>query len=310
MFLEKDLVVIETNLIFGYNGLIRVKNLKTDICYLVRTLVYYTEKNAENKLEDLILYEELHHEGLLKVYRSDLSIADIMEDEKDKKQRLQFTIKVFMENASETLENQFRKKNANHETFTYRELNLLIKCLLDGCSYLEENNVKIRDITPQNIFYIKECGTNLYKIADLSEIKDLLSGESNECTSLFQKSLDYIDPITKDIFLFKRDIFTKKLEIIPAYNCSIYSIALLIIEAMTGESVKGINNLENKNLKFTLFIILGKILSKYGYAWARLAKLLLKPSEKNKLYKVAELIKNENLDQAMLWNEKVRINNY
>jgi hypothetical protein len=98
----------------------------------------------------------------------------------------------------------------------------------------------------------------------------------------------------------------KKMEMVIPYNCSIYSIGLILMEVMTGECIKGINNSENKDLKFILFIFHEKILNKYGIAWAKLAKLILKPSEKSRIYKVNELIKHENLNQALHWDEKVK----
>ena len=143
-----------------------VKDKNTNEEFALKKMVCQDFNDLEKIKNKLEIINSLNHDNIMKVHKIQFKCLDFTT----------YAINTIMDKAITDWNYEIGQRSKNKNYYTEKELLNIAKQVIDGLAFLQENNIAHRDIKPQNILIFPK---NIYKIADLGEMREDIPNMSN-----------------------------------------------------------------------------------------------------------------------------------
>ena len=159
-----------------------VKDNKTNEEYALKKMVCQEFDDLVGVKKKLELINSLNHENIMKIIKIQFKCLDFTT----------YAINAIMEKAITDWNNEIKNRAKNKNYYTENELINIAKQIISGLAFLQSKNIAHRDIKPQNILIFPN---NIYKIADLGEMVQILRNSEKQLT--IRGSASFLSPALK-----------------------------------------------------------------------------------------------------------------
>ena len=194
-----------------YGVVYLVQNNENDEQFALKKIVCRDYNELIKHKNELELMYSVKHENILKICGLQFKYLD----------ETTTAIYVLMELAKDDWNNEIKRRMIAKKYYKEKEIVEILKQIIKGFLFLQENNIAHRDIKPQNILLFPN---NIYKIADFGEAKNIKNIADQ---STLRGSELYMSPV-----LYKGYKFNMKTIMHNPYKSDVFSLGYCLLYAL------------------------------------------------------------------------------
>ena len=214
LFLDEEYDYLES-IGEGSNGSVfLIRDKKTNKEYALKKMVCQAFDEILKIKDKLELIYSLDHENIMKIHKIQYKCLDFTT----------YAINIVMDRAISDWNKEITQRAKKKNFYTEKELVNIAQQIISSLAYLQKKYIAHRDIKPQNILIFEN---NIYKIADLGEMKGNISDIEDQMT--IRGSTKFMSPALKDGLKYnqtgvKHNVF--KSDVFSLGYCFLYAMSL------------------------------------------------------------------------------------